>query len=49
MGIGGVGNAAVGAPNLTDRVWLHGYGQDAIVCDHQHTASPTRCRRSRAA
>ncbi|MDR6536750.1 cytochrome-c oxidase, cbb3-type subunit III [Variovorax soli] len=30
-GIGGVGNPAVGAPNLSDRTWLHGYGQDAIV------------------
>lgn len=30
-GIGGVGNQAVGAPNLTDGVWLHGYGQDAII------------------
>ena len=30
-GIGGVGNQAVGAPNLSDGVWLHGYGQDAIV------------------
>lgn len=30
-GIGGVGNPAIGAPNLTDRVWLHGYGQEAII------------------
>ncbi|MBO9652082.1 MAG: cytochrome-c oxidase, cbb3-type subunit III [Variovorax sp.] len=30
-GIGGVGNTAVGAPNLTDKIWLHGYGQDAII------------------
>ncbi|MDM0107424.1 cytochrome-c oxidase, cbb3-type subunit III [Variovorax sp. J22R24] len=30
-GIGGVGNTAVGAPNLTDKVWLHGYGQEAII------------------
>jgi cytochrome c oxidase cbb3-type subunit 3 len=30
-GIGGVGNPAVGAPNLSDKVWLHGYGQDAII------------------
>jgi cytochrome c oxidase cbb3-type subunit 3 len=21
----------MGAPNLTDRVWLHGWGEDAIV------------------
>lgn len=25
------GNTAVGAPNLTDKIWLHGYGKDAIV------------------
>jgi cytochrome c oxidase cbb3-type subunit 3 len=30
-GIGGVGNTAVGAPNLTDNIWLHGFGQDAII------------------
>ena len=30
-GVGGVGNPALGAPNLSDRVWLHGYGQDAII------------------
>ena len=30
-GMGGVGNPATGAPNLSDRVWLHGYGQDAII------------------
>lgn len=30
-GIGGTGNQAVGAPNLSDKVWLHGYGEAAIV------------------
>ncbi len=30
-GIGGVGNPAMGAPNLADRTWLHGYGQEAII------------------
>lgn len=30
-GIGGVGNTAIGAPNLSDKIWLHGFGQDAIV------------------
>ena len=30
-GIGGVGNAAMGAPRLNDRIWLHGYGEAAIV------------------
>ena len=27
----GKGNPAVGAPNLTDRIWLHGWGEQAIV------------------
>lgn len=27
----GKGNQALGAPNLTDKVWLHGYGEAAIV------------------
>ncbi len=27
----GKGNPALGAPNLTDSVWLHGWGEEAIV------------------
>lgn len=30
-GAEGKGNPALGAPNLTDKVWLHGWGEDAIV------------------
>jgi cytochrome c oxidase cbb3-type subunit III len=30
-GVGGKGNTALGAPNLSDKVWLHGWGEDAIV------------------
>lgn len=30
-GIDGKGNPAMGAPNLTDDVWLHGWGEQAIV------------------
>ena len=30
-GIDGKGNPAVGAPNLTDDIWLHGWGENAIV------------------
>ena len=30
-GIDGKGNPAVGAPNLIDKVWLHGWGEEAIV------------------
>jgi len=27
----GKGNQAIGAPNLTDKVWLHGWGEQAII------------------
>ncbi|KQP22794.1 cytochrome-c oxidase, cbb3-type subunit III [Pseudorhodoferax sp. Leaf267] len=30
-GSNGKGNPLLGAPNLTDDVWLHGWGEDAIV------------------
>ena len=30
-GANGKGNQALGAPNLTDKVWLHGWGEQAIV------------------
>ena len=30
-GADGKGNLALGAPNLTDKVWLHGWGEQAIV------------------
>ncbi|MBT9476029.1 cytochrome-c oxidase, cbb3-type subunit III [Polaromonas sp.] len=30
-GADGKGNQALGAPNLTDDVWLHGWGENAIV------------------
>ena len=30
-GADGKGNQAIGAPNLADRIWLHGWGEDAIV------------------
>ena len=30
-GTDGKGNPALGAPNLTDKIWLHGWGEDAIV------------------
>ena len=32
----GKGNQAMGAPNLTDKIWLHGGGESAIIeTDHQ--------------
>lgn len=30
-GMDGKGNPALGAPNLTDDIWLHGWGEQAIV------------------
>ncbi|MGP1628465.1 MAG: cytochrome-c oxidase, cbb3-type subunit III [Giesbergeria sp.] len=30
-GMDGKGNQAIGAPNLTDDIWLHGYGEAAII------------------
>ncbi len=27
----GKGNQAIGAPNLTDKIWLHGFGEQAIM------------------
>ena len=30
-GLDGKGNQAMGAPNLTDQIWLHGWGEQAIV------------------
>jgi cytochrome c oxidase cbb3-type subunit 3 len=30
-GADGKGNTALGAPNLTNRIWLHGFGEQAIV------------------
>ena len=30
-GVDGKGNQALGAPNLTDSIWLHGWGEDLIV------------------
>ena len=34
-GADGKGNQALGAPNLTDKIWLHGWGEEAIVVDRQ--------------
>ena len=30
-GAEGKGNTMMGAPNLTDDIWLHGFGVDAVV------------------
>jgi cytochrome c oxidase cbb3-type subunit III len=30
-GVDGKGNQMIGAPNLTDDIWLHGYGEQAVM------------------
>lgn len=30
-GMDGKGNQALGAPNLTDKIWLHGWGEEAVI------------------
>lgn len=35
-GMDGKGNQALGAPNLTDDIWLHGWGEDAIAAMINH-------------
>ena len=35
-GADGKGNIALGAPNLTDKVWLHGWGDEAIIAMVSH-------------
>ena len=30
-GVEGKGTQALGAPNLSDKIWLHGFGEDAIM------------------
>ena len=30
-GADGKGNQALGAPNLSDKIWLHGWGEDAVI------------------
>ena len=35
-GAEGKGNPALGAPNLADKVWLHGWGEDAIIAMVNH-------------
>jgi cytochrome c oxidase cbb3-type subunit 3 len=30
-GAKGTGNTMIGAPNLTDNIWLHGWGEDAVI------------------
>ncbi|MEY2682869.1 MAG: cytochrome c oxidase, cbb3-type, subunit [Pseudomonadota bacterium] len=44
-GMDGKGNTAMGAPNLTDNTWLHGWGADAIVkmvTEGKHNVMPAQ-------
>ncbi len=46
-GADGKGNTAMGAPNLTDQIWLHGWGADAIIKainEGKHNAMPSQSR-----
>jgi cytochrome c oxidase cbb3-type subunit 3 len=47
-GADGKGNQALGAPNLTDKVWLHGWGEQAIVnivTNGKHNQMPAQAQR----
>lgn len=47
-GPAGKGNPALGAPNLTDKVWLHGWGEAAIVAmvtNGKHNVMPAHASR----
>lgn len=47
-GADGKGNQAIGAPNLTDKVWLHGWGEDAILAminNGKHSVMPAHASR----
>ena len=35
-GATGQGNPALGAPNLADSVWLHGWGEQAVIQTIEH-------------
>ena len=38
-GPAGKGNPALGAPNLADKIWLHGWGEQAVVAAINHGRS----------
>ncbi len=47
-GIDGKGNPALGAPNLADKVWLHGWGEETIVAminNGKNNAMPAHANR----
>lgn len=43
----GKGNTALGAPNLTDKTWLHGWGEEAVmamISNGKHNVMPAQNR-----
>jgi len=47
-GPGGQGNPALGAPNLSDKIWLHGWGEDAVMAmvnNGKHNVMPAHGER----
>lgn len=47
-GMGGKGTQALGAPNLSDKVWLHGWGEDAVIAminNGKHNVMPAHGER----
>ncbi|HEY8881627.1 MAG TPA: cytochrome-c oxidase, cbb3-type subunit III [Roseateles sp.] len=47
-GPGGKGTQALGAPNLSDKVWLHGWGEEAVVAminNGKHNVMPAHGER----
>jgi cytochrome c oxidase cbb3-type subunit 3 len=47
-GVGGKGNQALGAPNLSDKIWLHGWGEDAVMAminNGKHNVMPAHGER----
>ncbi|RZL31268.1 MAG: c-type cytochrome, partial [Rubrivivax sp.] len=47
-GFGGKGNPMLGAPNLSDKVWLHGWGEEAVVAmvnNGKHNVMPAHGER----
>jgi len=51
-GVGGVGQQALGAPRLNDAIWLHGFGEEAIIAminNGKHNVMPAQEGRLSAA
>jgi len=47
-GPAGKGNQALGAPNLTDKIWLHGWGEEAVMAminNGKHNVMPAHGER----